>query len=616
MKKMKWSVAGAMVGSMLIVPAAWAQFGFGKSASEPSEKIAHFRLGALVETPQEMPPLFGGEVTESLKDFLARLKEARLDQSVKAVVLDLEGARLGFGQLLEVHEALGRFEAVDKDVYIHADSLSTGTYALATSASHLTLTPTGDLWLTGLYGEAPYLRGLLDKMGVVPDFEHCGSHKTAAETITRTGPSPESKEMTNWLLDSLYDSLVKLIADSRGMTPEHARKLIDGGPYTAEEALAAGLIDSVTHRQDFVAGLEEKYGASTKIEVNYAKKEPFGDMPSDPFSAWAYFFEMLTGKSDQAFTEPSVAIVYVEGAIQTGQGESSPLGGPASGAYSTTIRKALDKAAKDDSVKALVLRVDSPGGSALASEIIWDATRRVARKKPFVVSMGNVAGSGGYYVSCGAETIFADPTTITASIGVVGGKLVTTGGWDKLGINWSANQRGARAGIMSSAAPFSDDERAKILEYMNSVYDTFRKRVADGRGSKLTKPLESIAGGRVYTGEQALQLGLVDKMGGLDDAIKFAADRARLGDYEIRVIPKPLGIFDLLFQRQSDEDEYARSATGSTGLVDSPLVKGLLDTLRHLEPDRAAAVMQALICVDLIHREGVVTMMPAQLIVR
>jgi protease-4 len=169
---------------------------------------------------------------------------------------------------------------------------------------------------------------------------------------------------------------------------------------------------------------------------------------------------------------------------------------------------------------------------------------------------------------------------------------------------------------MSSAAPFSDDERAKILEYMNSVYDTFRKRVADGRGSKLTKPLESIAGGRVYTGEQALQLGLVDKMGGLDDAIKFAADRARLGDYEIRVIPKPLGIFDLLFQRQSDEDEYARSATGSTGLVDSPLVKGLLDTLRHLEPDRAAAVMQALICVDLIHREGVVTMMPAQIIVR
>ena len=616
MSKLKWSLVVAMASSMWIVPAARAQFGFGKSASEPSKQIAHFRIGALVETPQEMPPLFGGEATESLKDLLARLKEARLDHSVKAVVLDLEGARLGFAQLVEIHSALRRFKAVDKDVYIHADALSTGTYALATAATHLALTPTGDLWLTGLYGESPYLRGLLDKMGVEPDFEHCGSHKTAAEIITRTGPSPESQEMTDWLLDSLYGSMVDLIADSRGMTAEKVRKLIDDGPYTAEDALAAGLIDSVAHRQDFVAVLKEKYGASTEIEVDYAKKSPLGDVPSDPWSAYTYFFEMLTGTSDKVFTEPSVAIIYVEGMIQTGQGESSPFGGPASGAYSTTIRKALDKAAGDDSVKAVVLRVDSPGGSALASEIIWDAARRVAMKKPLIASMGNVAASGGYYVSCGAETIFADPTTITASIGVVGGKLVTTAGWEKLGINWSANQRGARAGIMSSSSRFSDDERAKIVEYMYSVYDTFRQRVTDGRGSKLTKPLEEMAGGRVYTGAQALELGLVDKMGGLDDALKFAADRARLGEYEIRVIPRPLGIFDLLFHRQSDGDEYASAATGSTGLVDSPMVKGLLETLRHLEPRRAAAVRQALTFVDLIHREGVVTMMPAQLIIR
>lgn len=616
MTKRTGSVVGVVVGSLLVVPAALGQWGFGDSEPATSSRIAHLRLGPLVETPQEMPPLFGGEAAESLKDFLARLKEARLDENVKAVIIDLEGASLGFGQLVEIHDSLSRFKALDKDVYIHADMLSTGTYALATAASHIAITPTGDLWLLGLYGEAPYLRGMLDKMGVTPDFEHCGSHKTGAESITRTGPSPESKEMTNWLLDSLYDSMVKLIADSRSVSEDHVRTLIDGGPYSAEDALAAGLIDSVAHRQDFVANLHEKYGTDTKIDVNYAKRDPFSEVPQDPFSAWVWLFDMMMGKSSDKFTEPSVAIVYVEGAIQIGQGESSPFGGPAAGAFSTTIRKALDKAADADSVKAVVFRVDSPGGSALASEIIWDATQRVAKKKPFIVSMGNVAGSGGYYVSCGAETIFADPTTITASIGVLGGKLVTTEGWKKLGINWYANQRGARAGLMSSAEKFSEDERAKILEYMYSVYDTFLKRVADGRGSKLTKPLEEITGGRVYTGEQALELGLVDKMGGLDDAIKFAADRARIGDYEIRIIPKPPTIFDLFLHRPADDDEYASAATGPARLVDSPMVQGLLETLRQIEPDRAAAIMQALTCVDLINREGVVTMMPARLIIR
>ncbi len=622
MKRYLLTMTVAIMALMTAVPTAQAQNpldairNFGKTkVKETKSEIAYFKIkGELTETPVKMPPLFGSEPPLSLKSLLERFKRARQDPNVVAVVVDLQEAALGLAQLQEIHAALRKFAAVDKEVFVHADTLTTGRYAAATGASHISVVPTGDVWLVGLYGESPYLRGMLDKIGCIPDFEQCGDYKSAGEMFTRTGPSKEADAMLNWLLDGLYDDLVKLIADSRSISTDKVRELIDNGPYNAEEALEAGLIDSIQHRQDFIADLMKRYGDGVKVVMDYGREDEF-DIPDDNFFALVEFMMKMFHPSPKTFTEPSVAIVYVEGVIVPGAAEPSPFGSTA-GAFSTTIRKALDKAAEDDSVKAVVLRVDSPGGSALASEIILDASKRVAAKKPLIVSMGNVAGSGGYYVACGAETIFADSSTITASIGVISGKIVTTGMWEKLGVSWHPQQRGAMAALLSSAAPFNDAERAKLRHYMDTVYDIFKNHVTAARGDRLAKPINELAGGRVFTGAQALELGLIDKIGGLDDAIKFAANRAGLGEYEIRVIPEPPNIFDLLIGNMK-EDEFARMGSDETlALIDHPLFRAMLPTLAKTDPLRYRAILQALRRIELVHDEGIVMMMPFDLVIR
>ncbi len=215
-------------------------------SSTPHKTVAYFEItGALTETPSNLVPTFGAKPPSSLKSLLDRFKKARHDDDVVAVVIDLQEARLGLGQLEEIHEAMRKFHAADKEVFVHADTLQTITYVAATGASHISMVPTGDLWLTGFYGEQPYFKEALDKLGLAADIEACGDFKTAPEPYQRTEPSENSKKMSKWLFDGMYGGIVELIADSRSMTPEKVRHLIDEGPYSAEEALEAGLIDSV-----------------------------------------------------------------------------------------------------------------------------------------------------------------------------------------------------------------------------------------------------------------------------------------------------------------------------------------------------------------------------------
>lgn len=615
----KYTIAMVLSLSLISLP-AFAQFdalfNLAKSKTQtPSRQIAHFEIkGALLEKPTRMPPLFGTEIPTSLKSILTRLKTARLDENVVAVVLEIQQAALGLAQLEEIHHALLKFAKEDKPVFVHADTLSTKTYALATGASHISIVPTGDLWLIGLYGEAPYFRGTLDKIGCYPDFEQCGDFKTGAESITRSHPSLQSEEMTKWLIDSLYENLIERIAKGRQWSTEKVRKIIDNGPYSAEEALKAGLIDSVQHRQDYIEDLHKQFGDDIEVSIDYGKEDEM-DIPDDNFFAMVEFIMKMFNPTPKVYTEPSVAIIYVVGTIVTGEEDTSPFGS-SSGAYSTTIRKAIDKARKDDSVKAVVLRIDSPGGSALASEIILDATLRLAAKKPLIVSMGNVAGSGGYYVTCGAETIFANRATITASIGVLGGKIVTTDMWESLGIHWHGIQRGKMAAMMSSANPFSEMERKKFKNYMNNVYEIFKRHVVEARGDKLAKPIDQLAGGRVFSGAQALELGLIDQIGGLNDAIQFAAKRASLKEYEIRVIPEPPGIFDFFGSVEEDDEFASIQSSTSLSLSNLPMFRKALPLLSRLDPQRWRAMMQALKRVELIHTEGVITMMPTELLIR
>jgi len=269
----------------------------------------------------------------------------------------------------------------------------------------------------------------------------------------------------------------------------------------------------------------------------------------------------------------------------------------------------VDKAASEDSIKAVVLRIDSPGGSATASEIILDATKRLKAKKPFVVSMGDVAGSGGYYVACAADTIFADATTLTGSIGVLGGKLATTEMWKKIGISFKDYKRGQNAGMFYSDDVFTESERARMKGFMDDIYGVFKKHVTDIRGNRLKKPIDDIAGGRVYTGKQALELGLVDRMGSLHDAIVFAAGEAKIKSYDVRVVPDPKSFLEQLmedFSNGKDDTDHVRLAAASEGT----LLKLAAPYLQALDRERAAAVMSALIRLQILQKEGVVLSMP------
>jgi protease-4 len=471
-------------------------------------KVVVFRLNqTLTEKPGEDLSALFGSGSVSLRDLVERMKRAADDAQVKAVVLLFDGGDMGYAQVEELRQAMSRLKEKGKPVYAHADELSTGSLVLLSGAARLSTVPTADVWLTGMYGEAPYLRGLLDKLGVVPDYLTCGDYKSAAEIFMRTGPSPEAERMENWLFDSIFETSVGLIAEGRRTTPEQVKAWIDDGPYTAETACEVGILDAVEHRQDLEALLKKEYGDEVVFDRKYGKKEEPKPDFSSPLGIFRFWGELLSaGAKKVADEKPAVGIVYVQGPILLGSEQGLSLLGEEV-ALSSRVRRAPDDAAADDTIKAVVLRVDSPGGSAVASEIILDATRRVKAKKPFVVSMGNVAGSGGYYVACASDLIFADRSTITASIGVVGGKFATEALFDKLGIEFHPYKRGKNAGLLASGQPFTQDERAKLQSWMDEIYETFRGHVTAVRAGRLKKPLDELAGGRVFTGAQALELG-------------------------------------------------------------------------------------------------------------
>jgi protease-4 len=594
-------------------------------AAEPATKgappkkplVAVFDLwGEMSEQPADDSLPLLGSPGPSLRDVVLRMKKAADDPEVKAVVVLADGAMFGFGQAEELRAAMAKVRDAGKEVYSHSDILMTGHYLVLCGASRLSVSPTGDLWLTGLRAEQPYLRGLLSKLGIQGDFLHCGAYKSAAEMFMRDGPSPEADEMTNWLLDSIYATSVRLIAEGRKVDPKQVQAWIDGGPYTAEKAKPAGLIDAVETRDGLESLLREKYGKDVVFEKRYAKPKPPTLDLNNPFSMIGVFAEMMNGaRKAKESKKPAIAVVYVDGMILPGRSDPSPFGGR-SAAMSTDVSRALDEAAKDDRVKAVVLRVDSPGGSAVASEIILRATQRVKDRKPLVVSMGNVAGSGGYYVACAADTIFADDATITGSIGVVGGKFVTTAMWNKVGITWKSYQRGANAGLLSSDASFSDAERQRMQAWMDEIYGVFKGHVTAVRGGKLKKPIDEIAGGRVYTGKQALDLGLVDRLGTLADALAFAADAAKVKDYDVRTVPEPKNILEqLMDQAGGGSDDPSNLTAGRpagwprAAEADS-LMKLAAPYLAELDPLRVRVVLAALRQLELMQREGAVMVMP------
>jgi len=574
--------------------------------SQKPAEIAVFTLkGPITEKPTPDDPIFGTIGSESLRSLVSRMDKAAEDDDVEAAVILLQNTSLGYAQLIEIREAMDRIKEAGKPVYAHSDSLQFGGYLLLSGCSRLSIVPHGDLWATGIYGEQIFLRGLFDMLGVKPDFLTCGDYKSAGEMFTRSEPSPEAAKMTKWLYDGIYESMLSLVAKGRDVDVDQARKWINEGLYSAEEAEKKGLIDAVESRIEFEEFIKSEHGDDLKFDKKYGRKSGSSIDLNNPFAAFQLWAQILAGPQTRKSTKDAIAIVYIDGPIMQGAPQPSPFG-PVSGAYSTPLRNALREVVEDETIKAVVLRINSPGGSAVASDIILNATKGVAEKKPLIVSMGNVAGSGGYYVACGTDTIYADEATITGSIGVIAGKLVTTDMFRRVGINFSPVQRGENAAMLSGFAPFTDEEEAELQGWMDEVYDVFKGHVTAIRGDKLTKPIDDIAGGRVYTGAQALELGLVDQIGGLDAALADAADRANLeeGKYEIRIHPRPKNFLEDLFaelapQKKDDDKQLSTQLMGVAG-----------PALEAASPERVDLLQQAVRQLDILQKEGVMLTMP------
>jgi len=506
--------------------------------------IAHIALrGPVLASPPEFSLFAGQSQGMTLREWLQRLAKARNDNQVKAVALEIDSPRMNWAQAQELADAVWRLSA-EKPVYAHIVSVDAVSYLVASAARELTMDPSGDLMVTGVGTEMMFFRGTLDHIGVEPQMFQIGRYKGAAEPMTRTGPSKELQGEYGKILDDLYDQLCEQIAEQRDLTVPHVRYAVDNGPFSAKSAREYDLIDGMVERIQWKQHVVNKVLREAKAKTamwatGYGVKKPKKLDLSNPFT---FFGMLMGGKPAQATKDPTVAIIHAEGTISSGSSGSGMFGGKTIG-HKTMIR-CFQQAAEDDNVKAVIFRIDSPGGSALASEMIYQAVRQCARKKPVIASIVGVGASGGYYIALGADKIIADPSAITGSIGVVGGKMATTGLMNKLGISTFQITRGRNAGLWSSK-PWDEREQKIVKTMMEETYRTFTSRVRQGRGSRV-KNVANVAQGRVFTARQALDNGLIDGIGGLREAVIAAHKAAKIKSSHILVLPQPKTLGDLL----------------------------------------------------------------------
>ena len=478
----------------------------------------------LLVDPVDMPPL--------TTEVAAAIRHAAQDDEVAGVFLELYPISLGWASTQEIRDALGELAEAGKPCRVWADTLMNKEYYLASACSEIHVAPNALMLVNGLAVTRSYYKGTFEKIGVKPNFEHVGDFKSAVEPYERTGPSAAAQQADAAMLDSLYGQMVSGMAAGRGVDLEVARGWVDDPPVSPEAAAEAGMIDGARYRDEIVDALE-----------------------GDPRPLHSYLRELRqtwTKRGDR------VAVIYAEGAIISGASSSDFFGSQYVG--DRTLRKHLKQAREDDTIKAVVLRVNSPGGSGQASDAIWRDVGLTQEAKPVIVSMGDYAASGGYYISMGSSRIFAEPGTITGSIGVFGGKMNLAGAYEKVGVTLHTEQRGRFANLFGSTSDFDDQEREKYQEFLSSFYTTFVTKAAEGRGTTYAE-LHEVAQGRVWTGEQALELGLVDELGGLDAAVAHAAGEAGMeGEVRIVRMPERKGFLDAMLEELSNPEGDAESA--------------------------------------------------------
>lgn len=515
---------------LALLPASFLSWRLRRRSSR-SKVIASMRLsGALREQSGSLRSM-GGDDSTPLFQLLQLVRLAGEDAAVRGLALRIGGLEGGWAQLQELREEIDTLRRHGRTVFAYLDRPSHSELFLASACDHITIAPLASLDVVGLRAEVTFVRGALEKAGVTPHFEHAGNYKSYGEMFTRDSMSDEHRESLDMVLRGVHEGFLDAVARGRSLDLERVQELVDGGPYSAEEAQEHGLVDDVLYPDawrrlmrrtlgDVVPEPEEsKEGATPKRQRHQL-------VPLGRFLRPNLMYRRLRRAISP---KKAVVVLALDGSIVDSDAPYAPMGRIAA-RPTTSILKALRQ---DDRVAAVVLRIDSPGGSGLASDMMWRELKRLSAKKPLVASMGNVAASGGYYLAMAGDEVLADPLTITGSIGVVAGKFEVSELLEKVGVRRDVLSYGANSGMNSLTTGWTAPERERLREHIEMFYAAFVGKAAECRGVEVEE-LAPHAEGRIWTGTQALERGLIDALGSTQDAVRRAAVRAKLGaDYDV-----------------------------------------------------------------------------------
>lgn len=502
------------------------------SVAEGSTLVLRLEGDLPDKLPPEIPlPFLEEQNPVTIPEVWETFRKAAEDSRVKGIIFEPRGLEVGWGKLQEIHQGILNFKKSGKPIVTFLRGPGGLEYYLAAATDRIYLAPEDELDLKGLGVGSIFLKGSLDKLGVKADVIHAGKYKDAGDMFTRTSMTPETSEVLNEILDQYYGNLIDTVAQGRKQQPDAVRSTIDQGPYTAKEAVDKGLVDSLGYEDQVTEDMKGrlKQGDLKRISIKDYLKVPLA----------------TTGVNHR------IALVVGEGEITRGSGNEAAND---QGLTSSGFNKLLRQVENDSSIQGVILRVDSPGGDGAASDDILHEAKNLSRKKPMVISMSDLAASGGYFMSLTGDPIVAYPNTLTGSIGVIFLRMNLHGLYDKVGVNEQILTRGRYADIDSAYAPLSDDARAKIAGQIDAFYRGFVTRVAEGR-KRTFDQIEPLAQGRVWLGAQAKQNGLVDELGGLDRAIELIRQRAHFAAADrITLVPYPgkRSVLDMLFNRTGD----------------------------------------------------------------
>jgi protease-4 len=508
------------------------------------------------------------ESAPTLRSVTDMLRHAKTDSRIKSVILKPSGDAALWGKVQELRDAVIDFRRSGKPIAAYLEYGGQQEFYLATACDKVFLMPSASLDLTGIASYELFMRGMLDKIGAYPDGMHIGEYKTALNEFTEKTYTPAHREMAVSLNTDLYQQLVRGIAEGRHKSEADVRSLIDHGPFLSEDALKAGLIDDVAYEDELDDKVKLGAAKPTYVDMNDYRQT------NAPF-----------GHGSQ-----KIAVIYATGLIASGKSTYDTTGSQVTG--SDTIIEYLRKARADQSTKAIILRIDSPGGSAIASDIIWREVMLTKQQKPLIASMSDVAASGGYYIAMPANVIVAEPSTLTGSIGVVLTKFVIDGTLKKLGLNMEGVSQGKYADLYSPVRPFSPEEKQRVFESMQATYNTFVEKAAQGRNTTPEK-IDAVGQGRVWTGLQAKQIGLVDELGGLDRALSIAKQRARIPqdqDVELVVYPPKKSFYDI-FKSPFGASDRAATLAAMLGLSNPRVLQQLAAPLQIFRRGEPLALM-------------------------